>query len=144
MMAGTLDTRVVQLVALLGSNHDGERLASLKALDRVLSKSGTGWSDLAARLDGEAGPSQSALDAAYSRGFADAQRRTVRKPQTAAEVAEWLAVRLNRLTDKETGFVLDMASRAWRGGDMGLTAKQLNWLASIFGRVSAQEARASA
>jgi hypothetical protein len=49
-IAHTLD----KLIRRLGSNHDGERLATVHAIDRVLKTAGRDWHDLAAALTGSA------------------------------------------------------------------------------------------
>jgi hypothetical protein len=42
--------RLAKIIPRLGSNHDGERLATLCAIDRVLKAAGASWVDLAASI----------------------------------------------------------------------------------------------
>lgn len=42
--------RLAKILPRLGSNHDGERLATLHALDRVLKAAGASWTDFAASI----------------------------------------------------------------------------------------------
>ena len=45
--------RLAKLLPVLGSNHDGEKLAALEAISRALEGANLSWHDLAARLSDE-------------------------------------------------------------------------------------------
>ena len=61
-----------KLLGMLGSDHDGEVLATVRKVRTVLARSKMGWADLA-RMNGgghtHTGPTQASVDAAFDRGY---------------------------------------------------------------------------
>jgi hypothetical protein len=107
-IAPTLD----KLIRRLGSNHDGERLATVAAIERVLKTNGADWHDLAGHLI-----------------------TPITEPRTEA-VDDWRTMRRfcanadALLSAREKEFITDL--KRWRGE---LTPKQRDWLTSIFKRL---------
>lgn len=60
-----------KLLGLLGSDHDGEVLATVRKMRAVLARSKMTWSDLAPGKGGgyHSGPTQATVDAAFDRGY---------------------------------------------------------------------------
>jgi hypothetical protein len=47
--------RLSKLFGMLGSAHEGERAAALRAIDKAMQSSGTSWADVAAAIAGPSG-----------------------------------------------------------------------------------------
>lgn len=124
--------RVPPLVARLGSDSDGERLACLHQLDRVLGKAGLTWTELARRLNADAAPACCASRKA--------------PPVTDGDMLAWLyhGADASRLSARETEFLDNLWSCPgfWADEMRGTlrSAKQRKWLRDIYARV-AREAR---
>jgi hypothetical protein len=100
--------RLVRL--LLGTNNDGEVIATLSGLKRTLSGAGLDHYDFAAIIE-------NALDAEARNAVTDNWRHIVQECRKHP----------NDLTDKERAFLAAMSR--WRGEP---SEKQLHWLADIW------------
>jgi hypothetical protein len=102
----TIAPTLGKLIPLLASNHDGEVVATARAIDRVLKSSGRDWHDLAATICLPPAP---------------ADWRTE---------ARFCASNARRLTEREIDFIATLAR--YRGSP---TDKQLKWLHDIVSRL---------
>jgi DNA-binding transcriptional ArsR family regulator len=108
---------VAKLIRLLGSDRDGEVVASAHALRRVLAGAGLTLHDLAQAIERPPMPSI----VPYS-DHADNDWR---------EMVERCRARWHLLSDRERGLIVSLAR--WRGEP---TNKQLAWLETIHERVA--------
>lgn len=119
MNALVVPPKVPALIARLASPHDGEVLATVAALRRVLASDGLDLNDLAAALDG----------APAARATACGEREE-REEINHRDVAEFCWVHGRGLmSPKERRFVLQMLD--WRRP----TEKQIAWLHALRARV---------
>lgn len=133
-------------VLLLSSDSDGEVLAAVRALNRLLKANGTDIHGLAASIGQANGKKFTEADATeiYRRGVQEGKRQAedehhggedfhnVDGSQPWYAMATWCQRRDNGLGAREKTFIDDMASRAvWREP----TEKQAKWLRSIFHRL---------
>jgi hypothetical protein len=102
--------RIVKLLGMLGSDHDGERAAAGAAAHRLLRQLGLTWGDIIAV---PAPPTMPDND--------DDWRRLVRACLAHADL----------LSNRELEFLKSM--RRWRGEP---SEKQVRWVLAIFQRVS--------
>jgi hypothetical protein len=122
--------RVAQLIKLLGSDRDGECLAAARALQRTLAAAGQDFHDLADAVESATGskirlgPERSAP--AHHHECGDHR-----------SMARWVRDSVARLSEKERGFVSDIASRPGT-----LSARQQAWLLALYERVSSERRRA--
>lgn len=107
-----LTPRLRKIIPLLASNHDGEVIAAVRALDRLLKSNGHNWHDLAASVCLPVpGPN------------ADWRRE-----------ARFCAGHAKRLTERELEFIATLAR--YRGSP---TNKQLKWLGGIADRLRGEQ-----
>jgi hypothetical protein len=150
MSAGrkTINERLGDLFRRLGSNHDGEIVATVKALLRVMKASDLDFHDLANRVEKANGGKlseaemQKIFDAGVEAGIrkaevaqlGDGEFHTVDGTPPWEDVTVWLQHyddRHNRLSGRERDFVDDMAgSVLWREP----TERQARWLLTLFRR----------
>ncbi len=113
-VAPTLD----KLIRRLGSSHDGERLATVHAIERVLKTAGRDWHDLA--------------DAIVAPSLEFSRRR---ENGTWRQQLRFCADHVRLLNDRERDFI-----RTLNGYRAEPSEKQLNWLDSIFMRLAREAA----
>lgn len=112
--------RLIQLLGMLGSHHDGEILNAAKLAQRQLGAMGLTWEEFIQGSAGEpAGPSKEDLAYAYQRGYRDGAEDT-RKASLPQQPPSWQSLaRLIRdnhernVTDWEYGFVESFIERGW-------------------------------
>ena len=119
----SVSDRLGMLIPLLASNHDGEVVATARAISRTLASAGADWHDLASAVTG---PS--------------AQQREPPPPPRPWQPTSWadlcsviICCHSDRLSTKEDTFVNDMSRRLVLGGEP--TEKQAKWLRNIWARV---------
>jgi hypothetical protein len=132
--------KIQKLIRLLSSPNDGEALAAVHALQRVLREEGTDIHELAARIEGltqakmqklyDAGFKEGKNSAAAATGFSD-----VGRPSFYAMACEIKHKGEGRLTLKEANFVDDMTRWCTRREP---TEKQAKWLHAIYCRIGRQ------
>lgn len=130
--------RLGQLVPMLSSDKDGEVVASVRAIARILSAEGKDFHDLTKLLTREP-------VIVYKIAFRDPP-----KPEPTAEQrqrrgwspfgenewlakAEYCAEHLGDLSPREADFVADMVEKLKRWGEP--TEKQASWLGAIHSRM---------
>jgi hypothetical protein len=140
---GVLDPvngKLGKLLRLLGSDRDGEVVATGRSIVRVLEGAGLDLHVLADNIDGD----NKIAEQAYKRGIVDGRRQAEEERRgfrsvdaldepTWHEIACECAARESRLDGKEREFVADMVRWTVRGGKP--TEKQAKWLRLIFMRV---------
>jgi hypothetical protein len=143
----TFAAKVANLVRRLGSDYDGEVVATRNVLRQFLASRGLTFTDLANDLEKLAtgGLEEDAMkrvfDGAYAKGFADAELRRVEGEGAYGKRADgsphWEAIALycqrekERLgEDRHRQFVDDMASRMTWSSEP--TEKQGKYLLSLF------------
>ena len=125
MTAPALPQTVPPLVARLGSDADGERLACLRQLDRVLERAGLSWTELARRLDGPVAKREPQPKPRTERHH--------REPPDWREMINFIVAHPNwRPSAKEENFVFSMARLVTRRRP---TPKQTIWLNDIIDRL---------
>lgn len=112
------------LIPRLASTHDGEVVATARAIERILARFGCDWHDLVSVI----GPTAAQPAPPPRPDFED---NADWRPMAA-----FCADRAVRLTDKEQKFVFDLLAH-WRGG---LTIKQAAWLERIAMRLASSAA----
>lgn len=103
----TIGPTLAKMLPRLGSSFDGEIVATVKAIERVLKSSGSNWHDLATLV---CPPPPASFD----------WRREAR----------FCAGNFDRLSRREVDFITSLAR--WRGPP---TDKQIAWLRDIAGRL---------
>jgi hypothetical protein len=103
----TIAPTLGKLIPLLASDHDGEVVATARAIDRVLKSSGRDWHDLAATI-------------------------CLPAPADWRKEARFCASNAKRLTERELDFIATLAR--YRGHP---TDKQRQWLSDIAARLRA-------
>lgn len=107
--------KLARLIPRLASDHDGEVVATARAIVRTLTAAGLDLHDLSNLLDG------SAVDP-------DAP------PQSWGDLATWCRTNdYGRLKPHERNFIADMAIRLPLG--LEPTEKQAHWLGAIYARL---------
>lgn len=116
--------KLAKLLPMLATDHDGEVLATVRAIGRTLQSAGLDFHALSSAL-----------------GSAIAVRPVSEpKPETWLDLARWLRDHDDgRLSHKERLFVWDMASRLGMGA--APTEKQANWLRAIYAALQREGAR---
>ena len=109
------------LIPRLASTHDGEVVATARAIERILQRFGCDWHDLVSVI-GPAAPAK--------------QQEPDFDGVSWRPMAAFCADRAARLSDKEQKFVFDLLAH-WRGG---LTIKQAAWLERIAMRLGSSAA----
>jgi len=111
--------KIAKLIPRLGTVHDGEVVATARAIDRTLRASGLDWHDFTSALTPALSPPVRA-------------RAETKRPRTWLEIANWCALcpQAGTLSTKDMNFVLDMVRNLRRYREP--TPKQAKWLRSIF------------
>ena len=118
--------RLIQLLGMIGSNHDGEALNAAKMAQRLIGGEGMTWQEV---LDtsGSGGGNEALLQRRYMAGYEDGYRTGLAKGHASATVGEakfkpipsdWqdLAksfLREFELTSWEEGFCQSFVDRGW-------------------------------
>jgi hypothetical protein len=110
--------RLVKLLGMLGSNHDGERAAAALKANALVREHGLVWSDVISTPHADRRPNDAR---AKNQDDQKVDWRTMR---------DFCAQRSHLLRPREQAFVDHIDS--WRGA---LTEKQSAWLVSIYTRV---------
>jgi hypothetical protein len=115
--------KLAKLLPRLASNFDGERVATLAAIDRILVGTGFDWNDLAAVLaaepDDDAAPAADP-DAIYMAAGA------------LRELVDAIAMNdRGKISNRSRAFLAEMRKRARRGAPIRLTPKQAEWLRGL-------------
>lgn len=113
--------RLAKLLRMLSSNHDGEVLAAVRALDKALKAAGKSFNDLAEILSGKVVFVEAPKEINASRHYRDA--------------CKWLLVQ-EGLTDKEESFIKDMERRFKFDIDFKPSPKQAAWFTLIVKRLA--------
>lgn len=120
-----LAPRLKKLIPMLATDHDGEVVATVRAISRTLESAGLDLHDLVEALC-------KSTPAAYA--SAPPQNPEPAPPASLRDIAIWLRTHAtHRMTYKEQTFVRDMASRLNEGRQA--STKQANWLQTIFYRL---------
>jgi hypothetical protein len=101
-----------KLIPRLASNHDGEVVATIRAIERVLKSGGSDWHDLVAAM------------------LAPVARLEVRR-----DVVQWCLSRRFFLSPRDRRFLEGVAEQR-----MPLSPKQEKWLRDIVGKLERAEA----
>jgi hypothetical protein len=118
--------RLSKLIPRLATDHDGEVVATVRAISRTLKSAGLDFHALSEALSAE--PEVVVL---YRE-----PPRSKPEPRTWREMARWCRDRDGgRLTLRERKFAADMANRLILRGKP--TAKQANWLRVIYTKLRA-------
>lgn len=113
--------RLAKLLRMLSSNHDGEVLAAVRALDRALKAAGKSFNDLAETLSGKVVFVEAPKELSLSRHY--------------REACKWLLDQ-EGLTEKETIFIKDMERRFKFDIDFKPSPKQAAWFTLIVKRLA--------
>ena len=116
--------RIAALLARLGSDAEGERMATLRLLDRELERAGVGWSELAAQLTAHPAPAADRPPAPRDNGGP-----VFTRPQEAAKWV-WRHPDFRPRNARERDFIAAMQNWPRRP-----SAKQVEWLAEIVARL---------
>jgi hypothetical protein len=118
-------TRLIQILGMMGSAHDGEILNAAKMAQRLLGAEATTWGDI---LNGGGGYTEEAVRTvvteAYDKGYQEGLRKglehgrneaQITKPQLSWQVYARILMRdySSFLTEWEAGFVDSFIARAW-------------------------------
>lgn len=116
--------KLARLIPRLGTTFDGERLATVAAIERTLRNAGLDWHALAAAIERQPAPVR----------MTDCRYEPVDMPETVSEVAQWCLSRgAGRLSDREVRFLRNMLT--WPGSP---SSGQRKWLADIFASLGGQ------
>jgi hypothetical protein len=146
-MSNALEEKIARIVRVLASNRDGEVLAAVHQLKRVLASHNTDFNGLAngiekfGKMNGSLseGEMEKIYHAGYAKGVEDTEnklhgiddfRSTDGKGPAWEAVAQFLQRNKHRLDSKHHDFVDDMASRTAWGREP--TEKQHKYLRSLF------------
>jgi hypothetical protein len=102
---------VAKLVPRLASTHDGEVVATARAIERALRAASLDWHDLVARIGGRPAPERA-------------------KGCDWPDDLHFCTSHIKRLPKREADFITSLAQ--WRGHP---TEKQLDWLQAITDRL---------
>jgi hypothetical protein len=117
--------KIGKLIPRLASTHDGEVVATARAIGRILRAAGSDWHDVAAAMEGR--PLRAA--AAEPPG------------STWRDLVDWLQRNdHNRLSAKERAFIDDMGDQLRSGRSP--SPRQGKWLHALHGRLRAEGRRA--
>ncbi len=113
-----ISEKLTILIPRLGSDRDGEIVATVKAIGRQLSKNGSDWHDLAARLTAPAMAHHPEPDADYG------------GVSSCREALDWIVAHdAGLLSMKEARFIHDMRRNLARWGRP--TPKQADWIDAL-------------
>jgi hypothetical protein len=137
MLAAMNVEKVQKLIRLLSSPNDGEALAAVHALQRVLREEGSDIHELATRIEGL---SQAEMKKLYDAGFKEGKNAAAAASPDFSNVGPSfysMACEIKhkgdgRLTPKEAGFVDDMVRWCARREP---SEKQAKWLHAIYCRI---------
>jgi len=129
-----IGAKLALIVPRLGSPHDGEIVASVKAIERTLKSAGCDWHDLSAAIGAAAAPPRSNTDAGHAPIWSELDR---------ARRQGWHLILFKQtwLTEWERGFVLSIAERMVAAPFGRQTAKQEIILNRLISRASAYGVR---
>lgn len=129
MTAITLETRqrLSKLIPRLATNHDGEVVATARAIDRTLKASGADFHDLAQAVG------VGVIERVVYRDRPAPAPKEPAEPKTWAEIAKWCHERSTPLQPHERNFLADMAARLW--GAQEPTPKQGAWLNTLHAKL---------
>ncbi len=117
--SASIPPQIAKLIPLLATEHDGEVVATARAIDRILKREGL---DLHSLVEVLCEPKPVA--------FVPPPPSPEKEPETWGEIARWCRTRdAGDLSNKERKFVWDMVRRAGTG--VQPTDKQLKWLHAI-------------
>jgi hypothetical protein len=131
--------RLAKLIRMLGSDRDGEVIAAVAAIRRLLEAQGLDLHDLADVVMGkqERRPNREDLGSAYQEGYRDGVRQA--NGDAADDVLSWREMasfcraRLNRLEDREADFIEQISGSIARG--LEPSEKQARWLDYLYTRL---------
>jgi hypothetical protein len=114
--------KIAKRIPLLASDHDGEVVATSRAIDLTLKRAGLDLHDLAGAITAAKIPSVYSGHAAQEPAY---------RPTSLRDIAVWLRTHVgSRMNYKEQKFVADMASRLSAG--CRASKRQENWLRNIY------------
>ena len=117
--SSTIDQRVIQLLPRLSSDNDGEVVATVRAINRLLSKADTDWHDFCERCTAQ---------------LSEHGGQTL--PSSTANLTAFLIESERRLYGCEPDFVRNLHAQLVSDPEWQPSAKQLRWLNRIYARVS--------
>lgn len=152
----TYEQRLADLIRRLGTEHEGEAIATVRALGRALASRGLTFTDLGDGIErlASGGLTQSEMericDAAYAKGVCDTEHRHAEAETTVYGLlpdgsTDWETVALycqrhkSRLDARHHQFLDDMASRLTWGGAPS-SEKQGRYLLSLFRQIGGRTA----
>lgn len=117
--------KLSRLIPMLATVHDGEVVATVRAIDRTLRSAGLDLYDLARAVTAPR------IDVVHS----DIDEpKPASQPSSLRDIAVWLRTHAtHRMDFKERTFVVEMASRLSMGREA--STKQEKWLQAIFYRL---------
>ena len=128
MLSPDKRTRLIQLLGMIGSSHDGEALNAARLAQRLIGGEGMTWEEVFDGVGGGNGsgrpPSGDLISKAYHKGHADGFRDGLAKGHASATVKRapaasgWQALARMlldeyRLTEWETGFCESFLTRGF-------------------------------
>ena len=134
--------RLAKLIRLLGSDRDGEVVATVGAIKRTLEGAGLDLHSLAKMINGENSASKGEIKRAYRDGFQDGYRTAEEEREddddaddqpTWYEAAKFCEARAARFNTYERDFIRNMVRWTARGREP--SEKQARWLDSLFVRL---------
>jgi hypothetical protein len=151
----TYEQRLADLVRRLGTEHDGEIIATVRALGRTLASRGLTFTDLGDGIEKLAtggltqGEMERIRDTSYAKGVADTERRFAEgqavyglRPDGShdwEEIALQCQRQKDRLEARHRQFIDDMASRMTWGREP-TSEKQGKYLLSLFRQIGGRTA----
>jgi hypothetical protein len=145
----TYEQKLADLIRRLGTEHEGEAVATVRALGRALASRGLTFTDLGDGIEklASGGLTQSAMeqirDAAYAKGLADAEHKHAERQVVYGlrpdgshdweEIALYCQRQKARLEAKHHQFVDDMAARMTWSREP--SEKQGRYILSLFRQI---------
>jgi hypothetical protein len=128
--------KLAKLIRRLATNHDGEVVATARAIGRTLQSAGLSWHDLAAAVaePGTSGPASAAPPPSWSHPAPDPD-----VPRSDLACVDWLLGAPAALRPNEREFLHSIRGRL--AGGRALTLRQDEWLTAIYGRAGREAAR---
>ncbi len=126
MISTAVAQRIAKIIPRLASKHDGEVVASVRAIERILAQEGHDWHVLAALIENGGKPLQAAFTSTSARSWRhlpDAWRaHLLSQLMSAADLSDWeqqfltsIARQFSRgfsLSDKQAEIIDRLAARA--------------------------------